>query len=118
MSLLNRLRDPDEVVRLKAAHQAAGGGEEPGLVEALLEVALHDPAEVRVGGGLDGLDDEFEYVGDAAAEALRTLLPRQYGPDQRVRSAAYDLGQDDERVARLLYQLGPDYEPLRGELSA
>ncbi|MET0424279.1 MAG: HEAT repeat domain-containing protein [Actinoplanes sp.] len=117
MSLLSRLRDPDDVVRLQAAHQASGGRDEPGLVETLLDVALHDRAEVRTGGGLDGLDEEFEYVGDAAVEALRTLLPRQAGPDRRVRSAAYDLGQDDDQVARLLYLLGPDYEPLRGELA-
>ena len=79
----------------------------------LLRVALHDRAEVRTVGGLA---EVYEHVGDAAAEALRAILEPRPGLDVRVRAAAIDPALDDDRVANLLYYLGPGYEPLRREL--
>nr|BFE58836.1 hypothetical protein GCM10020063_033620 [Dactylosporangium thailandense] len=116
MALNDRLRDalhdPNAVVRLDAARTAAGTGDHR-LVEPLLEVALRDTAEVRVAGGLG---ETYEHVGDAAAVALGEILARRGGIDPRVAFAAEDLGCDDDRVATLLYYLGPRYEPLRQRL--
>ncbi|WP_433199716.1 HEAT repeat domain-containing protein [Dactylosporangium sp. CS-047395] len=110
--LRDALRDPNAVVRLDAARAAAGTGDHR-LVEPLLEVALRDTAEVRVSGGLG---ETFEHVGDAAAVALGEILGRRGGIDTRVALAVEDLRCDDDRVATLLYYLGPRYEPLRQRL--
>jgi len=112
MSLLDRLGHPDDEVRLEAARLAAASGE-LGLVDKLLEVALHDNAEVRTIGGIA---EVYEHVGDAAAGALGRILERRSDLDARIRAAALDLDLDDDRVATLLYYLGPRYEPLRQEL--
>ncbi|WP_432967513.1 HEAT repeat domain-containing protein [Dactylosporangium sp. CA-233914] len=112
--LRDALRDPNALVRLDAARAAAGSGDHR-LVEPLLEVALRDVAEVRVAGGLG---DTVEHVGDAAAVALGEILGRRAGVDARVALAAEDLGFDDDRVATLLYYLGPRYEPLRQRLES
>jgi len=112
MSLLDRLGHPDDEVRLEAARRAAGSGE-LGLVDKLLDLALHDTAEVRTIGGIA---EVYEHVGDAAAEALGRILGRRSDLDPRIRAAALDLGLDDDRVAALLYYLGSRYEPLRQEL--
>ncbi|GAA3454458.1 HEAT repeat domain-containing protein [Dactylosporangium matsuzakiense] len=110
--LRDALRDPNPVVRLEAARAAAGSGDHR-LVEPLLEVALRDTAEVRVPSGLG---ETYEHVGDAAAVALGEILSRRSGIDTRVALAAEDLHCDDDRVATLLYYLGPRYEPLRQRL--
>jgi HEAT repeat protein len=112
VSLLDRLQHPDDEVRLAAVRLAATSGE-LGLVDTLLDLALHDSAEVRTAGGLA---EVYEHVGDAAAEALGGILGRRDGDDPRIRAVAVDLDQDDERVATLLYYLGRRYEPLRREL--
>ncbi|GID30518.1 hypothetical protein [Paractinoplanes brasiliensis] len=112
MSLLDRLGHPDDEVRLEAARVAAGSGE-LGLVDKLLDLALHDNAEVRTIGGIA---EVYEHVGDAAAGALGKILGRRNGLDPRIRAVALDLDQDDDRVASLLYYLGARYEPLRQEL--
>ncbi|RSM62251.1 hypothetical protein DMB66_22515 [Actinoplanes sp. ATCC 53533] len=112
MSLLDRLGHPDDEVRLEAARLAAASGE-LGLVDKLLELALHDNAEVRTIGGIA---EVYEHVGDAAAEALGRILGRRSDVDTRIRAAALDLDLDDDRVASLLYYLGAPYEPLRQEL--
>ncbi|SNT53623.1 hypothetical protein SAMN05421812_108281 [Asanoa hainanensis] len=114
MSLRARLTDPDDAVRLAAVRRASTSGE-VGLFEDLLDLALHDTSEVRTEGGLA---EVYEHVGDAAAEALGRILRRRSEVDPRVRAAALDLGNDDERVATLLYYLGGPYEPLRQELAA
>ncbi|MEU7874341.1 HEAT repeat domain-containing protein [Dactylosporangium sp. NPDC049140] len=110
--LRDALRDPNAVVRLDAARAAAGSGDHR-LVEPLLEVALRDTAEVRVAGGLG---ETVEHVGDAAAVALGEILARRNGIDARIALAAEDLNCDDDRIATLLYYLGPRYEPLRQRL--
>ncbi|WP_432824208.1 HEAT repeat domain-containing protein [Dactylosporangium sp. CA-092794] len=116
MALYDRLREalraPDPGVRLGAARRAAESGD-PRLVDALLEVALRDTAEVRVTGGLG---ESYEHVGDAAAVALGEILARGSRIDPRVAAAAEDLSADDDRAATLLYYLGDRYEPLRQSL--
>ncbi|MGN9909692.1 hypothetical protein ACTMTJ_19280 [Phytohabitans sp. LJ34] len=112
MSLRDRLTHPDDEVRLDAAHLAGASGD-LGLVDTLLDMALHDSAEVRTVGGLA---EVYEHVGDAAAGALGGILGRRSEHDPRIRAAAVDLAHDDERVATLLYYLGRRYEPLRREL--
>ncbi|MFG2040355.1 HEAT repeat domain-containing protein [Dactylosporangium sp. NPDC048998] len=118
MALYDRLRDalrnPDPAVRLEAARRATDSGDDR-LVEALLQVALRDTAEVRVEGGFG---ETYEHVGDAAAVALGEILGRRNGIDARVASEVTDLGHDDDRVATLLYYLGQRYEPLRQRLEA
>jgi hypothetical protein len=118
MALYDRLRDalrhPDAGVRLDAARRAADSGDHR-LVDALLVVALRDTAEARVPGGPD---EPFEHVGDAAAVALGEILARRNGIDARVSAEVTDLGNDDDRVATLLYYLGQRYEPLRQRLEA
>jgi len=108
------LRDPDNNVRLYAAH-AAGQEDGPEVIAALLEVALNDRAEVRTGFGLN---DDVEHVGDAAAYSLRQILERRGGLDPAVRAAAAEPANDDERVGNLLRLLGPPGEPLRQEFEA
>lgn len=61
MSLLDRLGHPDDEVRLEAARLAGASGE-LGLADKLLELALHDNAEVRTIGGVA---EVYEHVGDA-----------------------------------------------------
>lgn len=112
MSLLDRLGHPDDEVRLEAARLAAASGE-LGLVDKLLDLALHDDAEVRTIGGIA---EVYEHVGDAAADALGRILGSREDLDARIRAAALDPELDDDRVATLLYYLGPRYEPLRQEL--
>lgn len=112
MSLRDRLEHPDDEVRLEAARRATTSGD-LGLVDILLDMALHDSAEVRTVGGLA---EVYEHVGDAAAGALGGILGRRSEDDPRIRAAAVDLAHDDERVAVLLYYLGRRYEPLRREL--
>ncbi|GAA4691800.1 hypothetical protein [Phytohabitans rumicis] len=112
MSLRDRLGHPDDEVRLAAARRAAISGD-LGLVDPLLEMALHDTAEVRTEGGIA---EVYEHVGDAAAQALGRILGRRQEDDPRIRAAALDLDLDDDRVATLLHFLGPKYEPLRREL--
>jgi hypothetical protein len=114
VSLHDDLRDPDDEVRLDAASRAAGSGD-LGLVDTLLDLALHDGAEVRATGGPAG---PGERVGDRAADALRELLTGVPGEDPRIRAAALDLAEDDARVAALLHRLGDRYEPLRAELES
>jgi HEAT repeat protein len=112
MSLRDRLAHPDDEVRLDAAREAATSGD-LGLVDTLLDLALHDSAEVRTAGGLA---EVYEHVGDAAAHALGRILDRRQEDDPRIRATAVDLGHDDGRVATVLYYLGRRYEPLRQEL--
>jgi hypothetical protein len=112
VSLRDRLHHPDDDVRLEAAI-AAGRSGDLGLVDALLDLALHDDAEVRTAGGMA---ETYEHVGDAAANALATLLAKVPSPDPRIRAAALDLSLDDDRVASLLFHLGTRCEPLRAEL--
>jgi hypothetical protein len=112
VSLLERLNSEDDLTRLLAAEEAARTGG-PELVAVLLDLALHDPAEVKTTGGAA---ERWENVSDAAATGLGGVLARQGGLDERIRRAACDLAHDDERVARLLRTLGDGYEPLRREL--
>jgi HEAT repeat protein len=114
VSLRDRLEHPDDEVRLDAARAAAMSGD-LGLVDVLIDLALHDTAEVRTTGGIA---EVYEHVGDAAAGALGRILDRRAEDDPRVRATALDLDHDDERVATLLYYLGRRYEPLRRELEA
>ncbi|GAA2376824.1 HEAT repeat domain-containing protein [Dactylosporangium salmoneum] len=112
--LRDALRDPDPAVRLDAARRAGEAGDHR-LVDALLRAALTDGAEVRVAGGLG---ETFEHAGDAAAVALGEILARRGGIDERVAGEVTDPAHDDDRVATLLYYLGPRYEPLRQRLEA
>ncbi|GAA3337144.1 hypothetical protein GCM10020358_12330 [Amorphoplanes nipponensis] len=113
MSLIEELDSSDDHVRLRATRRAGdeGGAE---LVGRLLDLALHDPTEVRTTGGIA---EVYEHVGSAAASGLRRILDRQDGLDERIRAAAFDLTEDDERVGTLLYYLGGRYEPVRRELA-
>ncbi|GAA4452132.1 hypothetical protein [Phytohabitans houttuyneae] len=111
---IDGLRSRDPRLRLHATYEAAGRGDQPGLVEALLEVALTDETEVRTGFGLN---DDTEHVGDSAADSLRRVLAGREGVDPRVRAAVTSLDADDDRVAALLRHLGPGHEPLRRELA-
>lgn len=111
MSLRARLTHDDPEIRLEAARGA--GADDPGIVELLLDMALHDTEEVRTIGGIAEM---YERISDRAAEALRRILGRKPGIDDRVRAAVLDQTAGDEQVARLLYFLGPQFEPLRLEL--
>jgi hypothetical protein len=65
---------------------------------------------------MGGMAEMYEHVGEAAAEALRNILSGRSEPHPRVRETVFDLDQDDDRVATLLYYLGSLGEPLRQEL--
>ncbi|MEU8231307.1 hypothetical protein AB0C12_17070 [Actinoplanes sp. NPDC048967] len=114
MSLHDDLRSPEDMVRLRAAERAAreGGAE---LIGTLLDMALHDPGEVQTAGGMV---EAYREVGSTAAHALKQILNREDGLDGRVREVAFDLKEDDDSIGRLLYHLGPRYEPVREELAA
>src|SRR5688500_1819592 len=62
-SLPDQLRSPDDHIRLRAARRAGVDGG-PELVDVLLDLALHDPAEVQTTGGLA---EVWTCVGSAAA---------------------------------------------------
>lgn len=112
MALIDELASSDDMARLLAVGTAARSGD-PTLVDPLLRLALTDPTEVKTAGGLA---EHYEKISSAAAQAVRALLEPADGPDPRIRAAALDPAQDDERVAGLLYYLGDRYEPLRREL--
>jgi len=112
VSLLEQLTSDDDLTRLLAAEEAARTGG-PELVDVLLDLALHDAAEVQITGGVA---ERWENVSDAAATGLGAVLARQGGLDDRVRHAVWDLTHDDEHVSRLLCVLGDGYVPLRREL--
>ncbi|MEU8614082.1 hypothetical protein AB0C29_39455, partial [Actinoplanes sp. NPDC048791] len=114
MSLHDDLRSADEMVRLRAAEQAAPDGSAE-LIGTLLDMALHDSGEVQVGFGMA---EAYREVGSTAAHALKQILSRQDGLDERIREVAFDLAEDDDRIAKLLYHLGSRYEPVREELAA
>jgi len=113
MSLRDELRDGRADVRLEAAVRAATAEDDAGLASLLLDIAVHDDTEVRTVGGLA---EEYEHVGNTAAQSLRQILERRAELDPGIRAAAFDLSLDDDRVASLLYYLGPGYEPVRVEL--
>ncbi|WP_433728193.1 hypothetical protein ACQP2Y_14315 [Actinoplanes sp. CA-051413] len=112
MSLAEDLNDPDDMIRLLAVGRAARDGG-PEVIGKLLDMALHDGAEVQTAGGVA---ERWDNVSDAAAGALAAVLRRHAPADQRVRRAVVDLAENDDRVGRLLYFLGPDAEPVRREL--
>ena len=112
MSLREQLESSDDGVRLAAADAAAVDGG-PELIELLLDLALHDPAEVQTTGGVA---EVWRKVGAAAAQGLRGILDRLDGLDDRVLAAVTDPAEDDERAGRLLYYLGERYEPVRRDL--
>jgi hypothetical protein len=112
VSLAEDLNDPDDMIRLLAVGRAARDGG-PELIGKLLDMALHDGAEVQTAGGVA---ERWDNVSDAAAGALAAVLRRHAPADQRIRRAVVDLAENDDRVGRLLYFLGPDAEPVRREL--
>ena len=114
MSLFDQLHSRNDHTRLDAADSAGESGDFE-LVDTLLAMALHDRAEVRTEGGLA---EVYRHVGDAAAEALRAILEQRDELDPRIRAAATDLAQNDDRVAFLLYYLGPRYQEVRQELES
>ncbi|MEV6495662.1 hypothetical protein AB0M20_44660, partial [Actinoplanes sp. NPDC051633] len=97
------------MTRLMAADRAASDGG-PEHIDILLDLALHDPTEVQTVGGIA---EHWRNVSDAAAQGLKGILGVV---DERIRRAASDLAEDDERVSRLLYYLGALHEPVRREL--
>ncbi|MEV6495589.1 hypothetical protein AB0M20_44280, partial [Actinoplanes sp. NPDC051633] len=113
MSWRDELNSDDDLARILAIGQAAREGG-PELIDAMLDVALHDSTEVQTTGGMA---EVWEKCGDAAAGALKGILERHGGGvDERVRAAAFDVDNDDQRVGVLLHRLGARYEPVRREL--
>jgi hypothetical protein len=112
VSLAEDLNDPDDMTRLLAVGRAARDGG-PEVIGTLLDMALHDGAEVQTVGGVA---ERWDNVSDAAAGALAAVLRRHAPADRRIGRAVTDLAEDDDRVARLLLFLGPVAEPMRREL--
>lgn len=112
VSLAEDLNDPDDMTRLLAVGRAARDGG-PEVIGKLLDMALHDGAEVQTAGGVA---ERWDNVSDAAAGALAAVLRRHATVDRRIGRAVVDLAENDDRVARLLHVLGPDAEPVRREL--
>src|SRR5262245_15187074 len=112
--MASALDSPDDMARLRAVRRAGIGGE-AGLVEKLIDMALHDDTDVRVEGGMA---ETYENIADAAAGSLARILGRQAGIDPRIEDVARDLSLGDDRVANLLYFLGARYEPLRSALAS
>ncbi|BCJ50374.1 hypothetical protein Asp14428_18490 [Actinoplanes sp. NBRC 14428] len=112
VSLTEDLDDPDDLTRLLAVEKAGRDGG-PEVIGRLLDLALHDGAEVQVAGGMT---ERWDTVSDAAAGALAAVLRRHPPAGPRIGRAVADLTENDDRVARLLHCLGADAEPLRREL--
>jgi hypothetical protein len=112
VSLAQDLNDPDDMTRLLAVWRTAREGG-PEVIGKLLDIALHDGAEVQTAGGVA---ERWDNVSDAAAGALAAVLRRHAPADQRIGRAVVDLTENDDRVSRLLLFLGPDAEPVRREL--
>jgi hypothetical protein len=105
----------DDLARIMAIGQAGRQGG-PEMIGPLLDVALHDPSEVRTIGGVA---EVWQKPADVAGRAIASIVHRHGGRlDERVRAAALDLAQDDERAGRLLRNLGALAEAVRAELGA
>jgi hypothetical protein len=113
VSWCDELDSDDDLTRICAIGKAAQEAG-PEFIDAMLDIALHDPTEVQTTGGVA---EVWRKVSDAAAQAIKGILERQGGGiDERIRTAAFDVDIDDMRVSKLLYYLGARYEPVRREL--
>ncbi|MGW4944624.1 hypothetical protein ACWEOZ_23885 [Actinoplanes sp. NPDC004185] len=75
-------------------------------------MALHDPGEVQTAGGMV---EAYRQVDSTAAHALKQILDRQDGLDERIREVAFDLTQDDDSIGKLRAEVRISLTRSRGD---